>query len=179
MTTPQRHFVDVWNPSYASNAMEAHLAVLLSADQEYVWWGKVRSSNRQQPLRHLAAALEIGAELEADQDREGHLYLTDYRSLYVAHIDTITPGEEVPADPATVPAYYAHNRLNCDFWYKLLDIRRLVADDTIAVIAELKQLRNPEYHNRPVSLYGGWWISRSSWSGLTAGGSSTPRCAIR
>jgi hypothetical protein len=104
VTTPQRHFVDVWNPSYASNAMEAHLAVLLSADQEYVWWGKVRSSNRQQPLRHLAAALEIGAELEADQDREGHLYLTDYRSLYVAHIDTITPGEEVPADPATVPA---------------------------------------------------------------------------
>jgi len=91
----------------------------------------------------------------------------------------LTPGEEVPADPATVPAYYAHNRLNCDFWYKLLDIRRLVADDTIAVIAELKQLRNPEYHNRPVSLYGGWWISRSSWSGLTAGGSSTPRCAIR
>ena len=167
MTTTQRHFVDVWNPSYASNAMEAHLAVLLAAvkrfeegkleadDQIYVWWGKVRSANRQQPLRHLPAALEIGAELEADEDREGHLYLTDYRSLYVAHIGAIKPGEDVPSDPATVPAYYAQNRLNCDFWYKLLDIRRLVADDTIAVIAELKQLRNPEYHDRPVSLYGG------------------------
>lgn len=48
----QRHLVDVWNPSYASNAMEAHLAVLLDAvrrfdageleaDEEiYVWWGR-------------------------------------------------------------------------------------------------------------------------------------------
>jgi len=30
----QRHFVDVWNPSYASNAMEAHLAVLLDVAQQ-------------------------------------------------------------------------------------------------------------------------------------------------
>jgi hypothetical protein len=163
----QRHFVDVWNPSYASNAMEAHLAMLLAAvkryeegklqtdDQVYVWWGKVRSPNRQQPLRHLAAALEIGAELQADEDREGHLYLTDYRSLYVAHIGAIRPGDDAPSDPATVPDYYARGQLACDFWYKLLDIRRLVADDTIAVITELKHLRNPEYHDRPVSLYGG------------------------
>ena len=55
----QRHFVDVWNPSYASNSMEAHLAILLGAvkhfdlgqlesdDEIYVWWGKVRSPNRR------------------------------------------------------------------------------------------------------------------------------------
>ena len=36
MTIPsQRHFVDVWNPSYASNAMEAHLALLLQAAQRF------------------------------------------------------------------------------------------------------------------------------------------------
>jgi hypothetical protein len=163
----QRHFVDVWNPSYASNAMEAHLAVLLdavrkfdagelAADEEiFVWWGKVRSANRQQPLRHLAAAVEIGAELEADEEREGHLYLTDYRSLYVAHVGGVCRGDAGPPSSAYVPDYYARSRLDCDFWYKLMDIRRLVADDTIAVIAELKQLRNPEYHDRPVSLYGG------------------------
>ena len=42
----------------------------------------------------------------------------------------------------------------CDFWYKLLDLRRL-ATDTRAVIAELKGLRNLGYHEMPVSLYGG------------------------
>lgn len=117
--------------------------------------GKVRSPNRQQPLRHLSAALEIGAELEADEEREGHLYLTDYRSLYVAHVGGIGPGDVRPPSSAYVPDYYTRSRLDCDFWYKLMDIRRLVADDTIAVIAELKQLRNPEYHDRPgVTLWG-------------------------
>ena len=36
-----------------------------------------------------------------------------------------------------------------------MDVRRLVADDTLGVIAELKLLRNTGYNDRPVSLYGG------------------------
>ena len=39
-----------------------------------------------------------------------------------------------------------------DFWFRLWDIRRLVAGDTAAVIEELKRLRNTRYHDRPVSL---------------------------
>ena len=35
------------------------------------------------------------------------------------------------------------------------DIRRLVADDTVATIEELTRLRNVRYHHAPVSLYGG------------------------
>ncbi len=168
MTTPwQRHFVDVWNPSYASNAMEAHLAILLGAtarfdlgqlesDEEiFVWWGKVRSQNRRQVLAKIDRILEIGAELERDDDREGHLYLTDYRGLYVGHVVGITRDDVRKTDPARVPDYYAKNHLECDFWYKLMDVRRLVADDTLAVIAELRQLRNMDYNDLPVSLYGG------------------------
>jgi hypothetical protein len=34
----KRHLVDVWNPSYASDAMTAHLTVLLEAAQ---WKGKL------------------------------------------------------------------------------------------------------------------------------------------
>jgi hypothetical protein len=162
----QRHFVDVWNPSYASNAMEAHLAVLLGhaarydaeeADEEslYVWWGKVRSPHRRQPLKHLETALAIGRELDEDPDREGHLYLTDYRSLYVAHVDGITTDDVRRSNPDHAPAYYSRNSLDCDFWYKLADIRRLVSEDNLAVIAELKLLQNIGYHDQPVSLYGG------------------------
>ncbi len=31
----------------------------------------------------------------------------------------------------------------------------MIADDTIAVIEELKKLRNTRYNDRPVSIYGG------------------------
>ena len=45
---PQRHFVDVWNPSIASDAMTAHLTVLLedarrtrgTEEAPYVWWAR-------------------------------------------------------------------------------------------------------------------------------------------
>lgn len=161
----QRHFVDVWNPSYAADAMEAHLGVLLEAarrferrelpeEELHVWWGKVRSRHRQQALKPLADVLDVAAELEADDARECHLYLTDYTSLYVAHVDAIARDDARTAAGAQVPGYYAALELECDFWYRLLDIRRL-ATDTRGVIAELKELRNLGYSEMPVSLYGG------------------------
>jgi hypothetical protein len=159
------HLVDVWNPSYAADAMTAHLAVLLESarrwtaretdEEPYVWWGKVRSPNRQQELNHLPQVLAIAAELATDEERECHLYLTDYRSLYVGQVDEIRQDDVRATDAAHVPGYYTEAGLACDFWYKLLDIRRLVADDTPVVIARLKMLRNTGYHDRPVSLYGG------------------------
>ena len=163
--TPQRHFVDVWNPSIASDAMTAHLTVLLenarrtrgTDDAPYVWWGKVHSRNRRQDLPHLGTILEIAAELDRDTEggRECRLYLTDYRSLYVGLVDRISRDDVRTSDAEHVPAYYGANDLQCDFWYRLLDIRRLVADDTSVVIAKLRTLSNLGYDNRPVSLYGG------------------------
>jgi len=162
----QRHLLDVWNPSYASNAMEAHLALLLvAADrfnkhetdaQPHVWWGKIRSPNRRDPaLKHLPEILQIAAELDRDEERDCNLYLTDYRSLYVAQVDAIVTEDVRITDPDHVPGYYAENGLECDFWYRLLDLRRLVADDTTTVISKLRSLRNLGYGGRPVSLYGG------------------------
>jgi hypothetical protein len=58
-------------------------------------------------------------------------------------------------DGGHVPAYYRAKSLNCDCWFQLWDIRRLVLDDTPAVVHELAKLRNVRYHDRPVSLYGG------------------------
>jgi hypothetical protein len=84
-----------------------------------------------------------------------HLYITDYRSLYVGHVDEITREDVIGTEPDRVPSYYAERGYACDFWFKLLDIRRIVADDLLAVIAELRRLENCRYHGRPVSLYGG------------------------
>ena len=69
----QRHLVSVWNPSYEADAMDQHLSVLLanatrfrkeecSEEEVYVWWGKIRSANRQLrhcPLRNPSASLQV------------------------------------------------------------------------------------------------------------------------
>lgn len=159
------HLLSVWNPSYADDAMDRHLEVLLrwaaarreerAEDEDvYVWWAKLRSPNRQGPIPHRADVLALQDQI--DSGVETHLYLTDYGSLYVAHLVEVT-GDSVPRDWPDerdhMPAYYEGHE--ADFWFRLWDIRRLVAKDPPATIEELKKLRNVRYHERPVSLYGG------------------------
>jgi hypothetical protein len=159
-----RHLLAVWNPSYASDAMHEHLALLLrligdyragklkDTDDVFVWWGKIRSENRQKPLAHFDDVLAVGQGLET-RDGEAHIYLTDYRSLYVGELLEITTDDVREDEDAPVPSYYAGQ--HCDCWFGLGDIRRLADDDTLQVIAELRRLRNVHYNDRPVSLYGG------------------------
>lgn len=159
-----RHLLTVWNPSYATDPLDEHLRILLDwatrysagdADFEdiYVWWAKLRSANREAPrLPHHDDIMSLQQQIE--DGIETHLYLTDYRSLYVAHIEDIVD-ENVLADAEEehMPAYYRQER--ADLWFRIIDIRRIVSNDTIEVIDELKQLGNTRYHDRPVSLYGG------------------------
>ena len=75
----RRHLVTVWNPSVAADAIDAHIAVLLEAlrwnqegegdDDPCVWWGRVRSPNRQQPLKYLDEVLALDAETPEDEKR--------------------------------------------------------------------------------------------------------------
>lgn len=163
-TPPPRHLLSVWNPSYSDDAMDAHLAVLLEwarrrdsgdaeADDVYVWWGKIRSRNRDGRLSHHERVLALDAQTQ--RGVETHLYLTDYRSLYVAEVGEVTDDDvrDDAGERAHMPGYYDGHAI--DFWFRIFDVRRLVTDDTPAVIAELKALRNTGYHDRPVSLYGG------------------------
>lgn len=158
------HLVALWNPTYAADALDLHSQLLLehvraaeahdaSWDEAYVWWGRVRSPNRQQPLAHLPQILALNDGLS--ERGELQLYLTDFRSLYVAEVLAVEPGDKTTEDPSHTPAYYGRDRLSCDCWFKLGDIRMLVNDDTLAVQDELKQLRVTTYNDRPVSLYGG------------------------
>lgn len=151
----------MWNPSYAGDALEAHANLLLelasaaggNLDDVYVWWGKVRSVNRQKPLEHQDEVLSLDAEVESREEIQ--LYLTDYRSLYVAEVGAIATDNVAVTDARHTPSYYRERDLACDFWFQLWDIRALVLDDTLAVQEELRQLRVLRYGDRPVSLYGG------------------------
>lgn len=96
----------------------------------------------------------VGGAL-ADPDRELQFYLTDYRSLYVAEVSAITRADVRKTDVSHVPQYYQTLDVAPECWFALSDIRRLIAEDTVSVIHELRNLRNVAYHDRPVSLYGG------------------------
>lgn len=161
------HLFTVWNPTYEADALQLHLEVLLAAmrearegvrehDDVFVWWGKVRSVNRQAPLPHLHDVLAVDAQIETDDADapEVQIYLTDYRSLYVAHVGAVKSGSDFTPD-TQVPGYYAAHGLKCDCWFMLWDIRQLVWDDTTAVATTLATLRNTRYNDRPVSIYGG------------------------
>lgn len=163
-----RHLVGVWNPSYEADAMDGHVALLLEharafrakqCDEEevYVWWGKLRSRYRQGPLPHLGDVLALDEPLRGEEPPETHLYLTDYRSLYVAHLAEVTAEDvrEWPGEGSHLPDYYKQSGVHADCWFRLFDIRRVVLDDTPAVIAELRHVRNVHYHDTRVSLYGG------------------------
>jgi hypothetical protein len=166
-----RHLVGVWNPAYGSDVMESHILLLrdkaqqfraeqLEEDSVYVWWGKIRSARRQTRLDHLGDILSLEKELgesEGDAAREVQLYLTDYRSLYVCHVGEITDEDVRESDDELphIPEMYQKDDTHCDCWFRLWDIRRLVSDDTLAVVDELKKLRNTAYHDMPVSIYGG------------------------
>ncbi|MCL7977816.1 MAG: hypothetical protein M8863_10945, partial [marine benthic group bacterium] len=106
--TPARHLLSVWNPSYVDDAMDRHLEVLLrwanarrhgrsEEDEVYVWWAKLRSPNRQAPLPHAADVLAIADQVASGV--ETHLYLTDYSSLYVAHVVEITADDVLQEFP--------------------------------------------------------------------------------
>lgn len=165
------HLLAVWDPSRRPDAMAETIRTLQTRvrraraaggdeaiDDATVWWGKIRSPNRQQPLPHLADVLALDDVLRGEAvAEEVQLYLTDYRSLYVAHVCAITADDPRPTDPdfETVPAGVYPAGVACDCWFELWDVRRLVADDTREVVAELRKLRNLRYDGRPVSLYGG------------------------
>jgi len=165
----RHHLLAVWNPRFAGDAMEAHLRVLYQAAREfrsnrcaekdvYVWWGKVRSENRSTVLPHLDQILAIETEVNRDDEGpETHVYLTDYQSLYVAHLGRVTDRDPRANrdEKGRIPSYYRKSRLECDFWFRLWDVRRLVFDDTPTVASELRKLGNVRHDGRPVSIYGG------------------------
>jgi hypothetical protein len=115
---PRRHLLAVWNPVLAPDAMEQHIRVLrdaarkhgsgkLSADQVYVWWGKLRSESRNKPLPHLDEIVALDVEpCRDDPGEETHVYLTDFASLYVAHLGEVRRQPPEAREDGRVPSFY-------------------------------------------------------------------------
>src|SRR5690606_15965370 len=165
VVTRPRHLLAVWNPSYADDPLDAHVRILLKwaqmhrdrqarEEDVYVWWARIRSPNRTGELPHLGDVLALQAQI--DEGVETQLYLTHRRPRCAGRLDELTPDDVLrawPGEAGHMPSYDRQNRV--DVWFRPVDIRRTVADDTLAVIEELRRLSNARHHDRPVSLYGG------------------------
>jgi hypothetical protein len=159
------HFVSVSSPARGSSTIDAHLAVLFdlaarhgsdAGDPEeiYVWWGGRRAANGAPAPVPPDGSAPTAREPERLGEGETHLYLTDYRSLYVAQVAELSEDDVLVADRGHVPDCYRGNGGVPDFWLKLRDVRRIVGDDLLAVVEELKRLRHAENGANPFSLHG-------------------------
>src|SRR4029077_20605625 len=102
--------------------MDEHRAMLLRLiaarpgekrplEDAYVWWGRIRSGHRRGVLAHLEEVLALNEGLET-KSAELHLYLTDFRSLYVGEVLEVSD-DDVRDDKEHVPAYYGAHHCAC------------------------------------------------------------------
>lgn len=160
-----RHLISLWNPTYSNVAMDVHLRVLLrwaelseegdaSPEDVYVWWARLRSPERKGPHPYQREILELDQQIRSGG--ETHLYLTDYRSLYVGHVAEITIDDVPkvrPKEKGHIPGYVLDHEAG--FWFRLKDLRQVVSGDLAGTELEIQRLRNTLVPERPVSIYGG------------------------
>jgi len=145
--------------------MDVHLRVLLhwaemaeggeaSPEEVYVWWARIRSPERKDPHPYQTQILELDGQIR--EGIETHLYLTDYRSLYVGHLAEITAADiprERPGEKSHIPDYVL--RHDAGFWFRLRDLRQVVSGDLAGTELEIQRLRNIIKPRKAVSMYGG------------------------
>ena len=160
-----RHLLSLWNPTYSTVAMDVHLRVLLrwaamaeegdaSRGDVYVWWARLRSPAGKDPHPYRAQILDLDQQIR--DGLETHLYLTDYRSLYVGHLAEITADDVPrarPAEKSHIPDYVLKHE--SAFWFRLRDLRQVVSGDLAGTELEIQRLRNIIKPRKPVSMYGG------------------------
>lgn len=160
-----RHLLSLWNPTYSNVAMDVHLRVLLhwarmgdqgeaSVSDVYVWWARLRSAGRKGDHPYKDQILELDEQIR--KGVETHLYLTDYRSLYVGHLAEITATnipKERPEEKSHIPNYVLKHEAG--FWFRLRDVRQVVSGDLAGTELEIQKLRNTIRPDKSVSMYGG------------------------
>jgi hypothetical protein len=120
----------------------------------YVWWARLQSPGRKAPHPYQDQILALDGQIR--DGVETHLYLTDYRSLYVGHLAEITAADiprERPQEKSHIPDYILKHEAG--FWFRLLDLRQVVSGDLAGTELEIQRLRNIIKPQKPVSMYGG------------------------
>ncbi len=143
------HILTLYNPYYQENVIEQHLAIL--KDNGIVAFGKVRSKLRD--YEHPHQNVLDGIYQSATKETPMQLFLTDYNSIYVANVISVTPNINI----IKAPAYYSD--LEVENWFVFDDLR-LIAHKDFEVIRDkiISNFKATNFNNRTYAIYGNEYV---------------------
>lgn len=146
-----KNLIILYNPYYQSDVIEQHLKILI--DKEKVAFGKVRSKLNVIENRFESDLEEIYQSV--DESHHLQLFLTDYSSLFVAKIVSVSCDDM----SSFAPSYYRDKNLEVDRWFVISDLRELVRDDFKTVRDfYLANFTTPNFGNHTYALYGNSYV---------------------
>lgn len=143
------NILTLYNPYYQENVIEQHLAIL--KENGVVAFGKIRSKLRD--YAHPHQDVLDGIYASATRETPLQLFLTDYNSIYVANVISVTPDINI----IKAPAYYSE--LEVENWFVFDDLR-LIAHKDFEVIRDkiISNLKATNFNNRTYAIYGNEYV---------------------
>ena len=144
-----KNILILYNPYYNKTVIEDHLAIL--KERGITAFGKIRSKLRDQEHPNEEKLDDIFEEVSKDSPLQ--LFLTDYNSMYVAQVISVT--KNIKFIPT--PEYY--KELDVEYWFVFDDLR-LIAHKDFETIRDkvLANFKAVNYNNHTYAIYGNPYV---------------------
>ncbi len=145
-----KNIIILYNPYYQDDVIEQHLEIL--KDKGSVAFGKIKSKIRD--YEHPNEEVLDSIYDEVSRDNPMQLFLTDYNSIYVAHVIAVKTDK---TRFIKAPSYY--DTMEVEKWYVIDDLRLIVEDDFKNIRDNiLPNFRAINYNNHTYAIYGNKYV---------------------
>ena len=145
-----KNIIILYNPYYQKDVIEQHLQIL--KEKNSVAFGKIRSKLRDYNHPNEEALETIYDDVSRDNPMQ--LFLTDYNSIYVAHVISV---KQTKTKIIKAPKYY--DDLDVEMWYVFDDLRLIVKDDFQSIRDNvLANFNATNFNNRTYAVYGNKYV---------------------
>lgn len=145
-----KNLLILYNPYYNPEVIEDHIRILnqfSNITEAKVAFGKVHSKRRD--YEHPFGDSIDDVCDQASSENPIQLFLTDFSSMYVCHVEKVTKELE----GVSAPEYYKD--LNVDRWFIASDIREIARNDFDYVRDQvIVKFTTPNFGNHTYALYG-------------------------
>ena len=145
-----KNILILYNPYYNKNVIEEHLEILQK--NSIVAFGKVKSKlndtnhPNEEKLEHIYS--------EVSKENSLQLFLTDYNSIYVANVISVTPDKTILVK---APKYY--DNFDVEMWYVFDDLRLIIHNNFELVRDKvLANFKAVNYNNETYAVYGNPYV---------------------
>lgn len=144
-----RNIIILYNPYYEKNVIELHLEIL--KETGVVAFGKIKSKLRDYELSTENNLEEIYQTVSKENPIQ--LFLTDYNSMYVANVISISEQQT----KYKAPDYY--EKLDVEKWFIFDDLRLLASNDFETIRDKiLSNFKTINYNNHTYAIYGNKYV---------------------